>query len=191
MPIIKIGEPTFKRLQRHARPLVDSVEDVIARALDALVHCEGEPLNSRLIESAIEVDPDLLPDLTHTKILRAHINGDPIERPNWNRLRDLTLIRAMRIVKDFERLDVLYPANVVPGKKTDTGYRYLSTVEVSVQGLSANEACSAMVRLALQLNMYVDVDFVWRKKDGAAHPGERGRLKFPRTEDVMEDLKQP
>lgn len=36
MPMVTISYELFKRLQRHAVPLVDTVEEVIERALDAL-----------------------------------------------------------------------------------------------------------------------------------------------------------
>jgi hypothetical protein len=36
MPVIRISDTTWERLKTHARPLEDSVDDVVQRALDAL-----------------------------------------------------------------------------------------------------------------------------------------------------------
>lgn len=36
MPVIRISDTTWDRLKRHARPLEDSVDDVVNRAIDAL-----------------------------------------------------------------------------------------------------------------------------------------------------------
>src|SRR3712207_1113607 len=36
MPVVRLSEVTWNRLKGHARPLEDSVDDVVNRALDAL-----------------------------------------------------------------------------------------------------------------------------------------------------------
>lgn len=41
MPVIRISDATFARLQTHARPLEDTAEDVVCLALDALDKSKG------------------------------------------------------------------------------------------------------------------------------------------------------
>jgi Mrr N-terminal domain len=41
MPVIRISENTWERLKEHARPLEDSVDDVLNRALDELDSSKG------------------------------------------------------------------------------------------------------------------------------------------------------
>lgn len=41
MPVIRISDATFARLQSHARPLEDTAEDVVRLALDALDKLKG------------------------------------------------------------------------------------------------------------------------------------------------------
>ena len=41
MPVLEVSEALFKRLQQHAVPLVDTVEGIIASALDALDSVNG------------------------------------------------------------------------------------------------------------------------------------------------------
>lgn len=41
MPVIRISDATFTRLQAHARPLEDTADDVVRAALDALEKMKG------------------------------------------------------------------------------------------------------------------------------------------------------
>ena len=91
MPQITIEQGTFERLQRHARPVADTSDRVIVRALDALdekavKHVPKGHFAATVAE--VPLNGLALPDLTHTKVLDAAIDGEPIPRPNWRRLRD-------------------------------------------------------------------------------------------------------
>ena len=100
--------------------------------------------------------------------------------PKWNRLLDQMLVLEMKHHgKRFEELQGLCSANMVRGHKQDMGYHHVREIDVSVQGLSANDACRALVTLAQSLNIELEIGFMWRDKEGAAHPGKRGRLKVP------------
>ena len=179
MPEISIDQATFERLQRHAQPLVDTVDAVVNRALDALETGDRPRSGERSLAVEREVDPERLPDLTHTKVLAARLSGEDIEKPNWNRLLDRVLILSKGRVADLDGLQRLCPANMVRGCKSDEGYHHLPEIGISVQGLSANEACAALTAAARGLGIGLDVVFLWRPKDGAAHPGERARLQLP------------
>ena len=174
---ITIGQTTFERLQRHAQPLVDTPDAVVNRALDALEGRIGEPPSEDAVEVDREVDPRRLPDLTHTKVLAARVGNEEIEKPNWNRLLERVVVRAMGFAGSFARLDRMCPANLVRGRNTDDGFHHLSEIEVSIQGLSANEACNALLETAQQTGTGLEVTFRWRAKDGAAYPTQTGRLK--------------
>ena len=179
MPDITIEETTFERLQRHAQPLVDTVDAVVNRALDALEMGAWRQSNglNPLVEH--EIDPDRLLDVTHTKVLSARLAATDIERPNWNRLLHRVLVLSMGRVANLNELRRLCPANMVCGSKTDEGYTHLPEIDISVQGLSANEACAALTVTVRALGIGLDVAFMWRAKEGAAHPGEQGRLQIP------------
>lgn len=179
MPDITIEQTTFERLQRHAQPLVDTVDAVVNRALDAMETGVWKQPDEGLPANEHEVDPDRLPDVTHTKVLAARLAGAEVKRPNWNRLLHRVLVLSMGQVADLNDLRRLCPANMVCGRKTDEGYTHLAEIDISVQGLSANEACAALTVTARALGIGLEVAFMWRAKDGAAHPGERGRLRVP------------
>ena len=177
MPEVNIEQSTFERLQRHARPLIDSVDVVVNRALDALEGQHVLPLRE-IGPAAVDhdVEPDRLPDLTHTKLLTARLAGEEVAKPNWNRLLHRVLVIAMREVGDVDELRRRCPANMVAGRKMDDGYHHLPEADISVQGLSAIEACGSLTVTARGLGLGVDIVFLWRAKEGAAYPGKRGRL---------------
>ena len=179
MPEITIEQATFERLQRYAQPLIDTVDAVVNRALDAMETGVWKQPDEGFRVDEHEVDPDRLPDVTHTKVLAARLAAADVERPNWNRLLHRVVVLSMGQVADLNGLRRLCPANMVCGRKTDEGYTHLPEIDVSVQGLSANEACAALTATARALGIGLEVAFMWRAKDGAAHPGERGRLRVP------------
>ena len=72
--------------------------------------------------------------------------------------------------KSFARLTWFKAARI------DEGYRYLAEIDASVQGLSANDACGALVIATQSLRVELQITFVWRPKKGAAYPGEKAQL---------------
>jgi hypothetical protein len=94
----------------------------------------------------------------------------------WNGLLNHVIIQAHAKVQSFADLKKLIHVNMIPGKKDDEGYRYLKDANVSVQGQDANAAWQTAYHAAAQLGFEVDVTFLWRQKEKAAHPGVTGRL---------------
>lgn len=174
MPEISISQSTFERLQRHAKPLVDTVDSVIIRALDALDGPRPIAANGGTYERKVDAGTDM----THTRVLDASIEGRALAKPNWNKVLDEVVRRAMHTYRDFDKVRLLCPVNMVQGQKEDEGYGYLADIDISIQGQDANAACHAISRLAQALGLSVDIGFVWRQKMGAAFPGIRGRLKI-------------
>ena len=68
-----------------------------------------------------------VPDLTHTKMLLAHLDGKQLspEKTNWNRLLDEVILLAAKKLKDPKAVKQLVIVNCVTWKKQDQGYRYL------------------------------------------------------------------
>ncbi|MDE0031254.1 MAG: hypothetical protein OXU42_17865 [Deltaproteobacteria bacterium] len=178
MPEISILQSTFERLQRYAKPFVDTPDTVITRVLDALEQQVNQhpPVSKQAAEAERRLNPNALPNLTHSKVLEASIGGQPISKPNWNRLLDEVLRHAMKRAGSFERLQESCPANMVKGPKEDEGFSYLPEIDISVQGQPANGASQAMVTMSKKFGIPLDIRILWRVKDGAAYPGERGRI---------------
>jgi hypothetical protein len=177
MPEITIQQSTFERLQRHAKPLLDTSDSVIIRALDALEQLTVQNAGVRGPETERQIDPRSLPPLTHTKVLDAAIEGSPVKKPNWNSVLEEMLRRSIQRVHTFEKLRQLCPVNMLKGRKEDEGYSYLSDIDISVQGQDANGACRGILLAATALGITLDIGFMWRFKTDAAHPGERARIR--------------
>ncbi|MDE0305111.1 MAG: hypothetical protein OXI87_09535 [Albidovulum sp.] len=179
MTDIKIEQTTFERLQHHARALVDTPDMVINRALDALELQDGHPKMEEDDHAAVVrrlIDPRTLPDLKHTKILYASLEGQRVIKPNWNQLLGRMLVYGMKHLANLESLRQICPANMVQGYKDDEGYNHLAEVDISFQGMSANGACAALVAVAQNIGIGLDITFMWRPKNGALHPSEQARL---------------
>jgi hypothetical protein len=188
MKDIPIQPSTFERLQRHAKPFVDTPDAVINRALDALEGSDGNIANDHRaeVEGEERIDPRVLPRLTHTKVLDASIDGEPIKKANWNLILDTMLCKAMEHVGTFEKLQKVCPVNMVKGRKEDEGYGYLPDIKISVQGQDSNAACRTVVTAAQALGIALDIGFMWRHKEGAANPGARARLQVPGARGVRQ-----
>jgi hypothetical protein len=180
MPDISISQSTFERLQKQAKPLVDTVDSVINRALDAIDVPKPAGGNGQSYERIVAAGTDM----THTKVLDASVDGRPVAKPNWNKVLDEVVRRAMQTYRDFDKVSLLCPVNMMLGRKEDEGYGYLPDIDVSIQGQDANAASHAISRLAHAIGLGVDIGFIWRQKTGAAFPGMRGRLKIDESKQM-------
>ena len=171
---IKIEQDTFRRLEQHARPLEDA-DAVINKALDAFEERLQETgTTPRKYKNISERD---IPDLTHTKVIKASIDGVPVQSPRWRYVLDQMLILAGKRNYDASQIGKMFSLNVEPGRRTDNGYTYLKEINISVQGTSANKTCQAMIQAARQLELVIDIQFQWRNNDKAERPGEFGRIR--------------
>lgn len=176
MPTVELSDATFKRLQAHAKPLVDTTSSVIDRLLDHYEQGRERPAPKSENGHAgmLRFDPADLPSLTHTKLRRAVLDGRELPRPNWNQLARITLEAGLERLGGFEQLSHVTDARIVKGMKTDEGYSPLGATGISVQGVDTMDAWRITLGLARKLSMPVEVVFEWRDKEGAAHPGETG-----------------
>lgn len=176
MPTVELSDATFKRLQAHAKPLIDTTSSVIDRLLDHY-ECDRQrhaPKSENGPAGMLRFDPADLPSLTHTKLRRAVLDGRELPRPNWNELARIAIETGLERLGGFEQLSRITDARIVKGTKTDEGYSPLGTTGISVQGADAMDAWRITLGLARKLSMPVEVVFEWREKEGAAHPGATG-----------------
>lgn len=178
---IEISPATFKRLQSHAVPLVDTIETVITRMIDsyesgvALSAQEAVNIEGQTVRN---FNADTPPDLTHAKILGVSFNGKQLGRgqDNWNGLLYTAVREARSYSKDHADFKKLMVVKHVEGDKQDEGYRPLHGTGVSVQGQDANGAWRAARHIAQQIGCELSVKFAWREKEGAAFPGVVGQM---------------
>ena len=181
MPSVTVEQRTFERLQNYAKPLVDTPDSVIMRALDALEQAQlglphGASKPPPAVGDLLSFDPDdPLPDLTHTRLLAASVAGRPI-RANWNNALRHMLQLAVAEVGSLAEIRRLCAVNLVPGAKEDEGYRYLAEADISYQGVNANAAAAAAIALAKSIGVALELDFEWRRKPEALRPGRRAKM---------------
>lgn len=173
MPQIVLDDETFARLQKHAVPLVDDANSVVARALDALDAASDnekpEPLAFGMTNT---------PDLSFTTVKFASVDGKilPSSETFWNSI----LLAVVRVAAGNglpqSQITQKLLANYVAGKKEEGGYKYLPEIDLSIQGLDANGAWKATALLAQSLGIQVKVQFAWQNHPKAAKPGAYAAL---------------
>jgi len=178
---IEIPEPLLKRLQKHATPFVDSPLSVIERWADFYEQhnqpkTDTKATNSKhpammISHGARQFDPKRPPSLLHTRV-RGEF--DATQFSNWNDMLRIAHIRAFKEAGTFEELRKMTRAQIRKGAYSDEGYRFVSEIGISIQGVDANHAWEYALRLAIHLKVPVKAEIEWRQNDKAAHPGERG-----------------
>ncbi len=183
VPSVELSPQTFSRLQRHAVPLVDSIETVIARLIDSYESRDGAPVPAAADAGGTvrQFNPLSPPNLTHTKVLSIEFCGQALERKQarWNGLLDAAVRVAKSRAKSATELKQFVTIPFIDGQKVDEGYRYLPDLGISVQGQDANGAWRAACHTAQKLGLALVVTFIWREKEGAAFSGITGRFNMP------------
>jgi hypothetical protein len=181
----EIPPQIFARLQKHAVPLVDSLESVLNRILDFYEANSGqEPDDDVVTDGKIKDFPlSPPPNLTHTKILSAQFNRVNLTKAEltWNAILHQAVRFAYNKTKKHEDLHHIILVNFVFGKKENDGYRYLPDVNLSIQGQDANGAWKGTVHIAKYFGIPFEIVFAWRVRGDAAHPGITGRFSFKRV----------
>ena len=181
----EIKESTLRLLQQHAIPLEDTVDTVIERMVAFYVQHNGangyggRPHYRVYPHGHTGVRPELPPDVTHTKLMKAVLGGVQLPNPKWNDLlRRAHEIAFEKVGRDFDRLRSVTTANLSKGNKSVDGYAPLGNLGFSVQGVAANDALRIVFGIAKKLALPMEVVFDWRLKEGALHPGETGRISW-------------
>ncbi len=184
---IEIEKSTLKSLQGVARPLVDTYDTVIARLLghyqqqNTANNTLDEAPSANNFEKPLQYASDDPPNLTHTRLIRAYIDGKAVPRAKWNSVLHVLYEMAAHENDDENYLCSLSTACVISGIKTDNGYKPVAGGVISLQGVSAKNAWPNIADIACKLGKSVSVEFEWRNKKAAAHPGKSGILSWPDT----------
>lgn len=181
MPVVRIPDSVYERLQKHATPFVDTPATVIERLLDSYERqsapnpgrASPKPAMATPIKS---FDPETPPDLQHTRILSAEISGE--QATKWNDLVAAAHRCALAKLGSFDALKEASRSNIVKGRKEDDGFHHHRELSISIQYVGSNQAWKNSFLLARRLGLPIRVTFQWRDKAGSAHPGETGSLSW-------------
>ena len=176
-PVIRIPESTYRRLYKLALDFVDKPADVIDRLLDEHEQAENGNVSSATpTDSAVlQLDPIQPDDLFHTRVLEARLNGRII-RPKWNNLVIAIHQIALEKLESFDRLKMMTLSNIVEGKRSDSGFKYVTETDFSIQYCDSNHAWQNSLHLAKKLDFEIEVHLEWMNKDKAVYPGQRAKL---------------
>ena len=182
MPItLEIPDRLYKRMQKHAEPLVDTPLSVIERWADHFEQTTNGSTAPKVAEQpameygAKKLNPLSPPDLFHTRA-RGTLGTTPFS--NWNDLVRLAHIAALKKAGSFEELRHVTHAQIWNGERSDSGYKFIDEAGISIQGVDANHAWEHALRLAKYLRQPLRAVIEWRHNPKAAHPGESGILEF-------------
>ena len=182
MPItLEIPDRLYKRMQKHAEPLVDTPLSVIERWADHFERTTNGSMPPKVAEQpaiqygAKKLDPFHPPDLFHTRV-RGSFGATPFS--NWNDLVRIAHIAAFKKAGSFDKLRHITHAQIARGERSDSGYKFVDEIGVSIQGVDANHAWDHALRLAKYLREPIEALVEWRHNPKAAHPGESGVFNF-------------
>jgi hypothetical protein len=168
----------FARLQSHAAPFVDTIDDVIGRALDALEAAKGEAIATDSGVTRV-FNPAAMPSLTYTTAKKLSLNGAPIiKEVYWNTLMNET-IRA--VGKQGLSPQLILGMMKVPAKAGEfdgPGYKFIKEAGISVQGQNANRAWQQTYAIADALGFTVEAEWVWQDNEKAHLPKTAGSTKI-------------
>jgi hypothetical protein len=173
MPTAELSEQLFARLQKHAVPLVDTLESVIARGLDALEVGRADTVPA---SGPTAFDPENPPNLHHTTPKRVRLNGKllPQGETYWNYLMYACVRAAAESGLNPAKVKGLMVVPAVIGVKTDNGYRPIPEAGLSVQGQDANGAWKQAQHIAKAMGFKLEVEFTWQNVEKAAFPNLSG-----------------
>lgn len=121
-------------------------------------------------------DKTTIPDMCHTKLMKGSFGQRSPRTAKWSGMVELALVSVFRSSGSVEELKRVSGANVVQGMKEDTGYSHVPEHDFSYQGVNANAAVEVIRRCARALKCPAHIEFEWRHKQGALHPGEAATL---------------
>lgn len=120
------------------------------------------------------LNPDNLDDLRFTRV--EGFIGEKYAR-KWKELVDIGIRLALQSDHDVRALNAYLSTNIRDGIHTGEGYSPIEDLNVSVQGMSANNAAKTLVLLAKKLNCGLKLVVSWHGK--SPHAGKQGIIRWP------------
>jgi hypothetical protein len=119
------------------------------------------------------------PDLRHTVILEAKVDGKLIEEKTWNGVLRAVTNKAAIVVTSLEERGRLFKFRWEKGNLAGSkGFKCLPNVDISIQEKDTKVCCAAIYHIAYYLELAIEVVFRWPQKNGIVSAGMTGRLVF-------------
>ncbi len=124
----------------------------------------------------IELSPDRPESLKFTSVHDGRIGSQAAN--NWNSLISAGVKIAIDSGYTVPRLRQFLSASVVEGSVNERGFHSVPGTGVSLQYTEANKAWENALIMARELKCEIVVHFHWPHKEGAAHPGKEGVIRW-------------
>lgn len=175
MPQVTLEASTIERMKAYAEPLVDTLDTLILKGLDAidmLSKKADEPVSSERI-----FNPASPPNLAYTTVKSITWKGKRLgtSETYWN---PLMLLAVKELPKHMTKEEgrALILCNKFTGKKEDNGYKYVEEMGLSIQGQDANNAWKTTYNILKEIKEPVEIVFAWQDNPKAASPGAFGKF---------------
>ena len=109
------------------------------------------------------IDPESPPDLTHSKISRATIDGQVLEGANWNSVLRHMVAKGMQDPEHLAMIRSICGGGVIAGEQKDKGFRpvHRRGACVSVRYQPAKNALDYIAKIARTTNVSVCLDIAF------------------------------
>jgi hypothetical protein len=179
MPTVNISQSNFQRLQQHATPLVDDLDSILARVLDAYEKSGAAKPAPAAEDEDLSVKNypiDSPPLLTHTSLNSAVIDSKAFDKKYWNPVL-FEMIRLATIKLGIDNLKPHLDVNYKAGEHAGFG-EYIKEADITVQGRDANLCYRSIMKVAKAAKIPLAIEFYWQETPKAAHPGRTGRFVY-------------
>ncbi|WP_156419629.1 MULTISPECIES: T4SS efffector SepA family protein [unclassified Sphingopyxis] len=167
---------TFLRLQEHAKPFVDSIDDVVERALDALEKISAPP--EKLKDSdTLTFDPIKAPSLKYTTLKSASVNGEVFKSHFfWNSVLEAVICEAAKGGASAGEISSSMQTPTAQHASDGPGYKFIPEAGISFQQLNSDRAWAETARVARKFGVNVKVQWFWQDKPQAFAPEKVGEM---------------
>ena len=174
---MQISDDTFEKMQKVAIPLEDSADSLLNRVLDFYIAHHNSAGSSKS-EDILVLNPHAPDGLTHSKVRWGRFADRRVSGRNWSQLVEAAHEMAVDRSQTFEEVREVSPFNLKNGKYEERGYHFFPSAGISVQYKSVPDVWDGCLKIAEHLGVPIEVEFEWLDKEGASHPGEKGRLSW-------------
>jgi hypothetical protein len=177
---VSISDPVFTRLQKHANPLVDTMDDVLTKLLDAVEKAfSSTAALPKTTHGIVDYPAAAAPSLKHAVLRQLMVDGNTIDKEVfWNTLLLEVIRTASKRGLAPEEIAALLHTPVKLGQHKERGFRFVEDAGLSFQQLNSDRAWAESYRIASKLGIPVLVRWVWQNNEKAHSPGNVGRMEM-------------
>ena len=150
----------------------DEVADILAQ-MPPPPPPPGPPITQDLNNGRL-LKADNLGDLRFTRV-EGTIDGK--QAKGWKSLVDIAITLAVQSNNDVSTWNAYLPANIKEGCHINEGYTPMKALNLSVQGMNANNSATTLLLIAKKLNYQLELTVSWHGKSPQA--GEQDVIRWP------------